>query len=350
MLNEYLETDAAKALLAQLEAQYNIPADTLKTTLQQTLQNIADSQDNDETSAIITADVVEPLVSQMVSSDAMQEGLYQIAVSMSEATMQQTILSKVGELTGRLIQTMAESMNVDASKIAGAFQFNLTEDELSRLMETMTSTSVEVNANTNLLSLGYQDINEPTSISFYFKDFDSKEMFVDFLDEYNEKMEDIDEEKVIKYTDITGILMSSVSTIVDSVSYALIAFVSISLVVSSIMIGIITYISVLERTKEIGILRAIGASKSNISNIFNAETFIIGLCSGLIGIGVTLIANPLITKLIHHLTGNTAIIVEMPIIAAIILVLLSVTLTLISGFIPSKQAARKDPVTALRSE
>ena len=350
MLNEYLETDEAVALLAQLEAQYNIPADTLKTTLQQTLQNIADSQDNDETSAIITADVVEPLVSQMVSSDAMQEGLYQIAVSMSEATMQQTILSKVGELTGRLIQTMAESMNVDASKIAGAFQFNLTEDELSRLMETMTSTSVEVNANTNLLSLGYQDINEPTSISFYFKDFDSKEMFVDFLDEYNEKMEEIDEEKVIKYTDITGILMSSVSTIVDSVSYALIAFVSISLVVSSIMIGIITYISVLERTKEIGILRAIGASKSNISNIFNAETFIIGLCSGLIGIGVTLIANPLITKLIHHLTGNTAIIVEMPVIAAIILVLLSVTLTLISGFIPSKQAARKDPVTALRSE
>ena len=289
-------------------------------------------------------------MTQIVTSDAMEEGINQIAVSMSEAIMQKTILSKVGELTGKLMQTMAESMNVDASKIAGAFKFDLSEDELKRLMETMTTTSVENNASTNLLSLGYQDINEPTSISFYFKDFESKELFIDFLDKYNDKMESIDEEKVLKYTDLTGILMSSVKTIVDSVSYALIAFVSISLVVSSIMIGIITYISVLERTKEIGVLRAIGASKKNISSIFNAETFMIGLCSGLMGIGVTLLANPLITKFIHNLTGNTAIIVEMPVIAGIILILLSIILTLIGGFIPSKQAARKDPVTALRSE
>lgn len=350
MINAYLETDSGKALLAQLEQQYNLPTDSLKTTLQNIIKNTNSSENTDNTSAIITNDVVEPFVTQIVTSDAMEEGINQIAVSMSEAIMQKTILSKVGELTGKLMQTMAESMNVDASKIAGAFKFDLSEDELNRLMETMTTTSVENNAGTNLLSLGYQDINEPTSISFYFKDFESKELFIDFLDKYNDKMESIDEEKVLKYTDLTGILMSSVKTIVDSVSYALIAFVSISLVVSSIMIGIITYISVLERTKEIGVLRAIGASKKNISSIFNAETFMIGLCSGLMGIGVTLLANPLITKFIHNLTGNTAIIVEMPVIAGIILILLSIILTLIGGFIPSKQAARKDPVTALRSE
>ena len=163
-------------------------------------------------------------------------------------------------------------------------------------------------------------------------------------------MENEDDEKVIKYTDLTGILMSSMSVIVDSVSYVLIAFVSISLVVSSIMIGIITYISVVERTKEIGILRAIGASKKNISSIFNAETFMIGLCSGMIGIGVTLALVPIINYVIHQVTGNYAINAVLPVISATILVILSIILTLIGGFIPSKQAALKDPVTALRSE
>ena len=239
---------------------------------------------------------------------------------------------------------------MDQEKIASAFQFNLSEEEVARLMQTMSSRGVEKNADTNLISLGYQDINKPSNISFYFVDFDSKEMFVDFLDAYNSKMEKEDDEKVIKYTDITGILMSSVKTIVDSVSYVLIAFVSISLVVSSIMIGIITYISVLERTKEIGVLRAIGASKKNISSIFNAETFIVGLFAGLLGIGVTLSLVPLINYIIHSLTGNTDINAVLPMRGAIILVILSVILTLIGGLIPSKQAAKKDPVLALRSE
>lgn len=181
-------------------------------------------------------------------------------------------------------------------------------------------------------------------------DFDSKEAFVEFLDEYNGKMESFDEEKVISYTDITGILMSSVSTIVDSVTYVLIAFVSISLVVSSIMIGIITYISVLERTKEIGVLRAIGASKKNISSIFNAETFIVGLCSGLLGVGVTLALVPPINYVIHSVTNNYDINAVLPAEGAVTLVVLSIILTLISGLIPSKQAAKKDPVLALRSE
>ena len=191
-------------------------------------------------------------------------------------------------------------------------------------------------------------IDEPTAISFYFKDFDSKELFLDFLEEYNEKMENEDEEKVINYTDLTGLLMSSVKTIVDSVSYVLIAFVSISLIVSSIMIGIITYISVLERTKEIGVLRAIGASKRNISSIFNAETFIVGLCSGALGILATLgLLIP--TNIIIH-SVNTDITAVLPVQGAIVLVILSVILTLIGGLIPSKQAAKKDPVLALRSE
>ena len=159
-----------------------------------------------------------------------------------------------------------------------------------------------------------------------------------------------DEEKVIKYTDITGLLMSSVKTIIDSVSYVLIAFVSISLIVSSIMIGIITYISVLERTKEIGILRAIGASKRNISQVFNAETFIVGLCSGLIGIGITLLLLIPGNAIIHSLTGSADINAVLPIGSAVLLIVLSVILTLIGGFIPSKKAAKKDPVAALRAE
>lgn len=202
----------------------------------------------------------------------------------------------------------------------------------------------------NLISLGYQEIDKPSSIAFYFKDFDSKDLFIDFLEQYNEKMEAENDEKVIKYTDITGTLMSSVSVIVDSVTYVLIAFVSISLVVSSIMIGIITYISVFERTKEIGILRAIGASKKNISSIFNAETFIVGLCAGMIGILLTLVLLVPVNLIIHNVTNNLEITAVLPVQGGIILVILSVILTLIGGLIPSKTAAKKDPVLALRSE
>ena len=191
----------------------------------------------------------------------------------------------------------------------------------------------------------------PTAISLYFVDFAGKSEFINFLDAYNKKMEEEGfEDQIISYTDVTNIMMSSVRTIIDSVSYVLIAFVAVSLVVSSIMIGIITYISVMERTKEIGILRAIGASKRNISQVFNAETFIIGLCSGLIGIGCTLLLNIPINYIIHSLTDNTAINAQLPVEGAFILILLSMLLTLIGGLIPSSQAAKKDPVIALRSE
>jgi ABC-type antimicrobial peptide transport system permease subunit len=244
---------------------------------------------------------------------------------------------------------MGKAFNVEPEKMAKAFKFEMNEDEMRRLFKTMTTTTVE-NADTNLLALGYQDLEAPTTISFYFKDFASKENFIDFIDKYNDKMEKEDEEKVIKYSDITGLLMSSVKTIVDSVSYVLIAFVSISLIVSSIMIGIITYISVLERTKEIGILRAIGASKGNISSIFNAETFIIGLLSGSFGIGVTLLLIPIINLVIHNVTGNMDINAVLPLEGVITLLILSIILTIIGGLIPSHSASKKDPVVALRTE
>ena len=174
---------------------------------------------------------------------------------------------------------------------------------------------------------------------------------VEVLDHYNQQMEDEGkEEQVISYTDIVGTMMSSVTTIINTISYVLIAFVAISLIVSSIMIGVITYISVLERKKEIGILRAIGASKGNISQVFNAETFIIGLCAGLIGIGLTLLILIPGNMLIHALAGNNQVSTILPAAPAIVLILLSVVLTLLGGLIPSRKAAKSDPVTALRTE
>lgn len=174
---------------------------------------------------------------------------------------------------------------------------------------------------------------------------------VDVLDHYNQKMEDEGkEEQVISYTDIVGTMMSSVTTIINTISYVLIAFVAISLIVSSIMIGVITYISVLERKKEIGILRAIGASKGNISQVFNAETFIIGLCAGLIGIGLTLLILIPGNMLIHALAGNNQVSAVLPVAPAIVLIFLSVVLTLLGGLIPSRKAPKSDPVTALRTE
>jgi ABC-type lipoprotein release transport system permease subunit len=240
---------------------------------------------------------------------------------------------------------------MDEQALANAFQFNMNEEELQRLMAAMSGAGKKASADANLKSLGYADLDEPASMSIYFVDFEAKEAFLAFLDGYNEDMEDRGkEDQVIRYTDMTGIMMRSVRTIIDSVSYALIAFVAVSLVVSSIMIGIITYISVMERTKEIGVLRAIGASKGNISQVFNAETFIIGLCSGLIGIGITLLLLIPGNRLIYVLTDNPDIVAQLPVLNGVVLVVLSVILTLIGGLIPAKQAAKKDPVIALRSE
>ncbi len=199
----------------------------------------------------------------------------------------------------------------------------------------------------NLTTLGVSDLDEPASILFYAKGFDEKEALVDVLDEYNAARK-TDSEK-IQYIDYVGLMMSSITTIINSISYVLIAFVTISLVVSSIMIGIITYISVLERTKEIGILRSIGASKKDISRVFNAETLIVGFAAGIIGIGVTMLLDIPITAIIKHLT-NLDIVALLPAAGAVILVIISMLLTLIAGLIPSRMAAKRDPVVALRSE
>lgn len=352
MVSAHMKTDRAVSALAKLEKEYLVPKENFASLYQELLKGMLQGYVGmfGENPAYLTKDAIEPLVTQTAGTDMVVSTLETLAGKMTEAVMQKTILTKVGELTGELMSTVAGSFQVDEKKIAAAFKFDMTEEDLTRLMRTMTEKSVEKNARTNLLSLGYQDLSEPTSISFYFPSFEAKEEFLAFLNDYNQKMEKEDEEKVIQYTDLTGIMMSSVQTIVNAVSYVLIAFVSISLIVSSIMIGIITYISVLERTKEIGVLRAIGASKKNISSIFNAETFIVGLCSGILGILVTLALLQPINAVIHALMGNKDITAVLPTAGAIVLVLLSVILTLISGLIPSKKAAKKDPVLALRTE
>ena len=223
---------------------------------------------------------------------------------------------------------------------------SLSQEELISLM-----TSMENNTYDNVISeLGIVDKDYPSSINIYPKDFESKETISNIIEDYNKKKTDNNElDKVINYTDIVGLMMSSVTSIVNVISYVLIAFVAISLVVSSIMIGIITYISVLERTKEIGILRAIGASKKDISRVFNAETFIIGLISGMIGVGITLLLTLPINSIIYALSG-VAIHATVSVTQATVLVLISLGLTILAGLIPAKMASKKDPVEALRSE
>ena len=221
----------------------------------------------------------------------------------------------------------------------------LSQEQLLSLISSMENN----NYDSVIKTLGIVDKEYPSSINIYPKDFDSKEQIKTLIENYNKEKTDNNElDKVINYTDIVGLMMNSVTSVVNVISYVLIAFVAISLVVSSIMIGIITYISVLERTKEIGILRAIGASKKDVSRVFNAETMIIGLTSGVLGILVTLILNIFINIIIKHLVGiNVA---SLPLLGAIILVVISVCLTLIAGLIPSKVASKKDPVEALRTE
>lgn len=229
------------------------------------------------------------------------------------------------------------------------YMATLSEAELAELMKNYAENSTAT-YDSNLSTLGVVDLNKPSTINIYPKDFESKDMITTKISEYNDKQtNDGKEENVITYTDIVGVMMSSVSTIINVISYVLIAFVGISLVVSSIMIGIITYISVLERTKEIGILRSIGASKKDVSRVFNAETLIIGLVAGLIGIVVTLLLNIPINMIIKSIVGISNI-SKLPTVGAIILVVISVGLTMIAGLIPARFAAKRDPVEALRTE
>ena len=226
---------------------------------------------------------------------------------------------------------------------------SLSAEEIAQMMEAYTENK-EASYEKNLEKLGAIDLDTPSSISIYPKDFASKDKITELIESYNQKQ--IDEgkdENIINYTDIVGVMMKSVNQIIDTISYVLIAFVAISLIVSSIMIGIITYISVLERTKEIGILRSIGASKKDISRVFNAETFIVGLIAGVLGIGITILLTIPINSIIYSLTGVT-VKAMVPPVAGVILVAISMFLTIIAGLIPAKMASKKDPVEALRVE
>lgn len=250
-------------------------------------------------------------------------------------------------------QQFAKTMQLaEPNKVTGALMSVLTAQQMQQLQEmTKQPETTEATYEKNMQILGEADLTKPDGIMIYAKDFEAKENVSQFISDYNKKMTNADkEDDVIEYTDYVGMMISSVSDIVNAISYILIAFVAISLVVSSIMIGIITYISVLERTKEIGILRAIGASKGNISNVFNAETLMVGFVAGAIGILVTVLLNIPITAIIHRLTGINTISSTLPPIAGVALVIISMLLTLIAGLFPASIAAKKDPVIALRTE
>ncbi|WP_350022472.1 ABC transporter ATP-binding protein/permease [Turicibacter sanguinis] len=238
----------------------------------------------------------------------------------------------------------SQMMSMNETQLAAALDENLDDEALLSIYDHYISTGTY---DDNMKTFGVVSLDAPSSINIYCDSFEDKDAIADYIEKYNEL---VDEESQITYTDYVGLLMSSVTTIINVISYVLIAFVAVSLIVSSIMIGIITYISVMERTKEIGILRAIGASKHNISQVFNAETFIIGICSGTIGIGITLLLLIPANSIIHTLTGTDTVNASLPFSSALLLIGLSIILTLMGGFIPAKKAARKDPVTALRTE
>ncbi len=307
--------------------------------------------DTEQFYAVVKEENIAPLVSEFGENPLAIGTGAAMSVKMIEDIAKDTVNNRLSGFGTQLMGYFGSSIEIDEEKIANAFHFELDQEELMRLMQALSGTKEERSADANLKALGYADLADPSAISIYLVDFAAKERFLNFLDDYNADMERAGKsEQVIRYTDMTGVMMSSVRTIVDSVSYVLIAFVAVSLLVSSIMIGIITYISVMERTKEIGVLRAIGASKHNISQVFNAETFIIGLCSGLLGVGITLALNIPINRIIHTLTESSEINAQLPPVSGLVLILLSMCLTLIGGLLPAKKAARKDPVIALRTE
>lgn len=259
------------------------------------------------------------------------------------------IAANISSLSGQMESAMANAFQFDPSGLTNAFQLNMTADELTSLLSDYMNSS-QLTYDNNLDKLGYANLKNPKSISIYPVDFDAKTDVQNFISAYNDKVKaEGDEDKVISYSDMMGAVLGNVTDIIHMVSFVLIAFVSVSLVVSSIMIGIITYISVLERKKEIGILRAMGASKLNVANIFNAETFIEGLISGMIAIAVVYSVTPLANRMILART-NVPNIMQLQPTAALALIGISVLLTLIAGIIPSSAASRRDPVEALRSE
>ena len=271
------------------------------------------------------------------------------SVKESKVVKEQKKNKKINVFTG---MEFSDESEIDPDKLSDEQKMQLASMSEKELAEFMQIYSDNANAtyDDNLRLLGYVDENDPSCINIYAKDFDSKDAVAQIIDEYNDIQTDKGREgNVITYSDVVGTMMNSVTAIIDIISYVLIAFVSVSLIVSSIMIGIITYISVLERTKEIGILRAVGASKRDISRVFNAETFIVGSLAGILGIAVTLIINIPVNIFLGGALGISAV-ANLPAVPAVVLIVLSILLTVIAGIIPSRLAAKKDPVVALRTE
>ena len=320
----------------------NIPnVEKLEEYLEEYLQS-------DEAKNIITNNLMK-----IIKSQNLEEQLTNIMTEYIKSAMTSISNGLEVEITNsmkNLSKSIVNSIRIDGNAFKNAFKIKMNEEELTELLTTLMSKEKSTYEN-NLKKLNYATFDNPSRISIYPKDFDGNKAITNLLSNYNEKVKnDNQEEKVISYTDMVGTLMSSITIIINVVSYTLIAFVSISLIVSSIMIGVITYISVLERKKEIGILRAMGASKHSVAQVFNAETFIIGLLAGLIGILITVLLLIPINKLIYLISDGANVKASLPILGAVILVILSTILTLIGGIIPSKKAAKEDPVLALRSE
>ena len=322
---KYISSDAGQKLLLQYVEKI-VDTKTLQANLQNKMASVMGGFTNELTSQI---------------SSAMGKVMEQVGTNLQKS---------MGNAMTSLMGNMQDIFSIDPDAFAKAIQVNMSEDDLQELMTSLMTTGT-VSYESNLNKMGYADEDDPQTISIYPIDFDSKQVVDQIIEDYNDDMKNSgQDDKVISYTDMVGMMMSSVTSIVNMISYVLIAFVAISLVVSSIMIGVITYISVLERRKESGILRAIGASKGNVGAVFNAETFIIGLLAGVIGIVLTLIAIFPTNYIIHTVSGNTDVNAALPIGAAFILIALSVVLTLLGGLIPANKASKSDPVTALRTE
>ena len=342
-----VQTQFSQAMETYMKSMMTSFTDAIAKGIESKFTEIMEQVEKQLTKGIQTA--MEQMMGNISSGmqEAMQSVMASVSSSITSAMSQ--AMSGLGGL-GSSMGNMEDALSIDPEAFAKAIQMNMNEDDLSELMMSLLS-SENSSYDGNLKKLGYADLNVPGGINIYPKDFESKSEIVGILDQYNADMEAAGEdEKVITYTDLVGTLMSSVTNIVNIISYVLVAFVAISLVVSSIMIGVITYISVLERKKEIGILRAIGASRHNVSQVFNAETFIIGFCAGAMGIGITLFLLIPANSIIRSLADGVNVKAALPPVAAVVLIGLSVVLTLLGGLIPSRKAAKSDPVTALRTD
>ena len=351
--SSYMESDQFKQLLSESMG------DLLDTTglqeqftasLQQNLQGIMTSylqsyseQLSQKLGEALQTKLTAAIQTQM--STVMQQLMTQLTTQFSQQ-IQSAIQNNIAQLSSQV----EDALKIDPTVFQSAVQVNMSTDDLVDLVK-MNLQSSTTSYSSVLGALGYSDYAKPGSIWIYPKSFEAKNRIVDSLNAYNAAMRaQGEEDKVIVFSDTVGTLMSAVTKIVDMVSNVLVAFVAISLVVSSIMIGVITYISVLERRKEIGILRAIGASKHNVSEVFNAETFIIGMCSGVIGVGLCLLLLIPGNMLIHSIAGTTSVTAVLPPKAALVLIVLATLLTILGGLIPARSAAKCNPVTALRSE